>query len=122
MLFSSKLRQTFNLKNWTVSRILFYVEYVYPFAKVYYRQKTIERPHAKVNSLYFVIFSACESVLLESKSIIKKMRKNNKIVLLAKTKLDIIEVLDSKGLLDRYFNHAELVYINNVMREHNVMK
>ena len=69
-----------------------------------------------------MIFSACESVLLESKSIIKKMRKNNKIVLLAKTKLDIIEVLDSKGLIDRYFNHAELVYINNVMREHNVMK
>ena len=34
---SSKIRQYFNSKNWTVFRTLFYVRYIYPFAKVYYR-------------------------------------------------------------------------------------
>ena len=42
------------------------------------------------------------------KSIIqKKKKKHDKIVLLAKTKLNTIEVLNSKTLIDSYINHDE---------------
>ena len=43
------------------------------------------------------------------KSIIqkKKEKKHDKIVLLAKTKLNTIEVLNSKTLIDSYINHDE---------------
>ena len=40
----------------------------------------------------------------------------------AKSKLNTIEVLISKALLDSYFNHDEFVSINNVLREYNEMK
>ena len=49
-----------------------------------------------------------------SKSIIKKKRKTyDEIVLLAKTKLNSIEVLISKGLIDSRVSHEELVSVNN---------
>ena len=44
------------------------------------------------------------------------------MVLLAKIKLNIIEVLISKALSNSYFNHVELVLVNNVLREYNEMK
>ena len=43
-------------------------------------------------------------------------------VLLVKTKLNTIEVLVSKALIDLYINHDEFVSINNVLREYNEMK
>ena len=52
------------------------------------------------------------------KSIIKKKKKmHDKIVLLGKIKLDTIEVLISKSLIDSYISHKELVSVNNVLRE-----
>ena len=49
-----------------------------------------------------------------SKSIIKKKRKtHDEIVLLGKTKLNSIEVLISKGLIDSCVSHEELVSVNN---------
>ena len=57
------------------------------------------------------------------KSIIKtKKKKHDKIVLLAKTKLNTIEVLISKALIDSYINHDKIVSVNNVLREYNEMK
>ena len=57
------------------------------------------------------------------KSIIKKKKKkHDKIVLLRKTKLDIIEVLISKVLIDSYISYDEFVSVNNVLREHNEIK
>ena len=57
------------------------------------------------------------------KSIIKKKRKNhNKIVLLAKFKLNNIEVLISKALINSNINHNELVLINDVLKEFYDMK
>ena len=50
----------------------------------------------------------------KSKSIIKKKRKtHDEIVLLSKTKLNSIEVLISKGLIDSRVSHEELVSVNN---------
>ena len=49
------------------------------------------------------------------KSIIKKKnKKHDKILLLAKSKLDTVKVLISKALFDSNINHDELVLINNV--------
>ena len=57
------------------------------------------------------------------KSIIKKKKnKNNKIVLLAKSKLNSIELLVSKALIDSVMTHNECVLINNVLKEYNETK
>ena len=55
------------------------------------------------------------------KSIIKK-KKHDKIVLLAKSKLNSIEVLISKALIDSNISHDEFVLINNVLKEYEKMK
>ena len=57
------------------------------------------------------------------KSIIKKKKKkHDKIVLLAKSKLNSIEVLVSKALIDSVISHGEFVLINNVIKEYNKIK
>ena len=57
------------------------------------------------------------------KSIIKeKKKKHDKIVLLGKHKLNTIEVLISKALIDSYISHDEFASVNNVLREYNEMK
>ena len=57
------------------------------------------------------------------KSIIKKRtKKDDKIVLLGKAKLDTIEVLISKSLIYSYISHGKFVSVNNVLREYNEMK
>ena len=57
------------------------------------------------------------------KSIIKKKKKkHDKIVLLAKSKLNSIEVLISKALIDSNISHDEFVLINNVLKEFHDMK
>ena len=42
--------------------------------------------------------------------------------MLAKTKLNIIEVLISKALIDSGISHDEFVLINDVIKEYNEMK
>ena len=57
------------------------------------------------------------------KSIIKKKKKKlDKIVLLAKTKLNTIEVLISKAIIDSFTSHEEFSLLNNVLREYDNMK
>ena len=57
------------------------------------------------------------------KSIIKKKKKNHdKIVFLAKYKLNSIEVLISKALIDSVISHYEFVLINNILKEYNEIK
>ena len=57
------------------------------------------------------------------KSIIKKKKKkHDKLVLLGKDKLNTIEVLISKALIDSYISHDEFVSVNNVLREYNKIK
>ena len=54
-------------------------------------------------------------------SIIKK-KKHDKIVSLAKSKLNGIEVLISKALIDLNISRDEFVLINNVLKEYNKIK
>ena len=51
------------------------------------------------------------------KSIIRKnKKKHDKIVLLAKTKLNNIEFLISKGLINSSISHEQLISVNNVAK------
>ena len=43
-------------------------------------------------------------------------------MLLANTKLDNIEVLISKFLIDSYISRDEFISVNNVLREYNEIK
>ena len=52
----------------------------------------------------------------------KKKKKHDKTVLLAKTKLNSIEVLLSKDLIDLNINHDKLVLMSNVLKEYDKMK
>ena len=57
------------------------------------------------------------------KSIVKKKKKkHDKMVLLAKTKLNSIKVLISKALIDSNIGHDDYVVINNVLKEFDKMK
>ena len=57
------------------------------------------------------------------KSIIQKRKKKyDEIVLLGKNKLNTIEVLISKTLIDSYVSHDEFISVNNVLREYNERK
>ena len=57
------------------------------------------------------------------KSIIKKKKKkHDQIVLLAKSKLNSIEVLILKALIDSNISHDEFVLINNLLKEYDDVK
>ena len=56
------------------------------------------------------------------KSIINKRKKDDESVLLVKDKLNAIEVLISKSLIDPYIIDEKFVSVNNVIREYNEMK
>ena len=56
-------------------------------------------------------------------SVIKNEReKNNKIVLLVKTKLNTIDVLISKALINLRINDGKFASVDNVLREYNKIK
>ena len=46
----------------------------------------------------------------------------DKIVLLAKSELSIIEVFVPKALINSHISHNEVALVNNVLREHNETK
>ena len=57
------------------------------------------------------------------KSIInKKQKKHDKIVLLAKIKLNSIDILSSGASIDSYISHDEFVSLNNVLKEYDDVK
>ena len=57
------------------------------------------------------------------KSIItKKKKKDDKIVLLAKSKLNSIKVLISRALIDLNISQGDFVLINNFLKGDNEMK
>ena len=49
----------------------------------------------------------------------KKKKKHDKVVLLAKSKLNSVQVLISKALIGSVISHDEFVAINNVLKEYN---
>ena len=66
---------------------------------------------------------AITAIIKKYKSIIKKKkRKHDKIVLLAKSKLNSIEVLISKASVDSVISHDKFFLMNNMLKEYNKMK
>ena len=66
---------------------------------------------------------AITATITKFKSIIKKKKKkHDKVVLFAKSKLNSIELLITKALIDSVISHEEFVLTNNVLKEYNKMK
>ena len=75
------------------------------------------------NSAIGLKICAITAGIKKYKSIIKKNKnKHDKIVSLAKSKLNSIEVLISRALIDSFISHDEFILINNVLKEYNEMK
>ena len=51
-----------------------------------------------------------------------KKKKHGKIVLLAKTNLNTIEILISKASIDSSISHDEFFSVNNVLKDYDDMK
>ena len=80
-------------------------------------------PIGFTSSAIGLIICAVTSGIKKYKLIIKKKKKkHDKIVLLAKSKLNSIEVLISKALIDSVISRDEFVLINNVLKKYNEMK
>ena len=65
-----------------------------------------------------VVLNTCELAkgFKNWKSVVKKKRKkHDKIMLLAKTKLNINEVSSSKASINSYINHEEIASVNNAL-------
>ena len=67
-------------------------------------------------------FCAIGAGIKKYKSIIKKKNQHDKIVLLAKSKLNRIEVLISKASIGSNVSHDEFVLINNILKEYGDTK
>ena len=77
----------------------------------------IRIPVGIMSSAIGLKFFAITAGIKKYKSIIKKKKtKHDRIVLLAKSKLNSTEVLIFKALIDWVFSHDEFVLINNVMK------
>ena len=74
------------------------------------------------SSLIGLKICAIAAGIKKYKSIIKKKKKHDKKVFLAKSKLNRIEVLISKVLISSNISHDESVLINNVLKEYDEMK
>ena len=79
-------------------------------------------PMKSLNFSVGVEIFAKSSWIKKYKSMIKKKKKYDKIVFLAKTKLNNIEVLICKSIINWYISHNEFVAANDVLREYNDMR
>ena len=83
----------------------------------------IDIPLGITSSAIGLKICAITAEIKKYKSIIKKKKKkHDKIIFLAKSKLNKIEVLISKALINSVISHYEFVLINNILREYKEMK
>ena len=73
------------------------------------------------STIGLTIYTITAAIKKYKSTIRKKKKKHNKIVLLAKFKLNSKEVVISKALNDSVI-HDECFLINNVLKEYNGMK
>ena len=78
-------------------------------------------PIGITSSATVLTFCAITAGIKKYNSIIKK-KQHDKIVLLAKSKLNSIEVVITKVWIDLVISHDEFVLINNVPKEYNDIK
>ena len=119
-----------NNKHKKVPRILNYTENLFILAfsvnrcvSVYAFNPLVGIPVCIASSAAAIKICVITERIQKYKSIIKKKKKkHNKTVFLAKTKLNNVEVLISKALIDSNIIHDEFVLVNNVLKEYGDMK
>ena len=86
--------------------------------------RPLDLPIGIPSSAAIIEICVITSGIKTSKSFMKKNKKNkhDKIVLLGKDKLNIIEVLISKALINSYISHDEFVSVKTALKEYNEMK
>ena len=90
---------------------------------IYVFASLIGIPKGITSSVMGLKICAITAGIKKYKSIIKKRKKkHDKISLLAKSRLNKIEFIFSKALINSVISHDEFALINNVLKEHNEMK
>ena len=80
-------------------------------------------PTAILSSAMGLKMCAITARIKKNNSLIKKKKKkHDKIIFLAKSKLNSIDVLISKALIDSVITHDEFILINNVQQGYGKMK
>ena len=74
------------------------------------------------STIGLTIYTITAAIKKYKSTIRKKKKKHNKMVLLAKFKLNSKEVVISKAFNDSVIIHDECLLINNVLKEYNGMK
>ena len=106
--------------NWTLSYFSFYNYWVYfNFCFCF----LIGIPIGITSSATGLKTCAITAGINKYKSVIKKKKKkHNKILFLAKSKLNKIEALIFKALIESVISHDEFIFINNMLKKYNEMK
>ena len=111
------------IKQKKVCTALNYIEHFFTLASIISGCISIYAFTSLIGILIEITSSAIRLKIKKLRSIInKKKKKHDKIVLLAKSKLNSIEVLISKALIDSVISHEEFVLIDNVVKEYGEMK
>ena len=121
-LMSEKNKKTFRCLNY-VRNLLILVSTVTGCVSISVITSLVCVPVGIKSSAVGIKICAITARIKKYKSIIKKKKKDHdKVVLLGKDKLETIEVLISKALINSYISHDKFVSVNNVLREYNEIK
>ena len=90
---------------------------------IIYFTSVIEIPAGLANASFTLVFSLATGILKKLLKVTrKKKKKQNKIVMLAKSKLNSIETLTSQALIDLDISHKEFKTIVNEKEKYEAMK
>ena len=124
-----KQNELISKKNKKICKILNYMKNLVIFASIVNGCVSISAFASLVGILVDIASSAAAIKICvitkwikKYKPIIKKGKKHDKIVFLAKTTLNTIEFLISKALIDSSITHDEFVSVNNVLKEYDDMQ
>ena len=90
---------------------------------IIYFTSVIGIPAGLANASFTLVFSLATGILKKLLKVTrKKKKKQNKIVMLAKSKLNSIETLTSQALIDLDISHKEFKTIVNEKEKYEAMK
>ena len=121
-LMSEKYKKTYKYLNY-VENLLILVSTVTGFVSISAYPSLVCVPVGIMRSAVGIKICAITAGIKKCKSIIKrKKEKHDKMVLLGKDKLDTIEGLISKALIDSYISYDKFISVNYVLRKYYEMK
>ena len=119
---SEKYKKTCKYLNY-VEHLLILASTIVGYVSISAFASLVDIPVGITSSAVGINICAITAGIKKHKSVIKKKKKkHNKIVLLGKDKLNTIEVLISKSLIDSYISHNEFASVNNALREYKETK